>query len=215
MATFAGLFLVFGVMCALSGSPPDLGPWAPYVGAIATISSVTISASLAVGVAYRQLKVTRHIARMRATLDLIEKSESSDHYQKITLIFSKLRRHDAFMALVSPEERDRPSRLALLAYLNHYETIALFIRRGVLDEETYRAWIIGALIRDWNAASTFIQRERWDWDRTKQAWVYDPDLLSQFQWLAMRWSPEAVRLSVDYSPVPPYPSPDDQPLPQV
>ena len=215
MTTFSALYAVVVALFDILASPPDPAAWAPYVGAAATTFSVIVSASLALIVASRQLRVARSIARMRATLDLIEKSESSEHYQKITLVFSKLRRHDAFMALVNPDERDRPSRLALLAYLNHYETIALFIQRGVLDEATYREWIIGALIRDWNAASAFIQRERWDWNAKTRQWVSDPDLLAKFQWLARRWSAEAVDLNANYSPPPSKASPDDTPLPQV
>jgi len=153
---------------------------------------------------------------MRATLDLIEKAESSDHYRTITRVFSELRRHEAFMAVHDPSEQNRPIRLALVAYLNHYETIALFIRRNVLDEETYSAWIQGTLVRDWNSASAFIQRQRWDWDRTSQTWVYDPTIYSQFQWLASRWNPNAAPLTEAYSAPPQTrPTSQDEPLPEV
>ena len=153
---------------------------------------------------------------MRATLDLIEKAESSDHYRRVTEIFSDLRRTNGFMTLHDPAEPDRPRRLALLAYLNHYETIALFIRRDVLDEETYAAWIQGTLVNDWNSASEFIQRQRWDWNEARSKWVYDLSIYSQFQWLASRWNSNAVPLTETFSGRPTGdPTPQDGPLPEV
>lgn len=142
---------------------------------------------------------------MRATLDFIEKSESSDHYIRNTRVFSDLRRHDAVMTLVDPTDADRPRRFALLGYLNHYETMALFIRKGALDEGAYRDWISGSLVRDWNDASDFIQRER-----------STPRLFSELQTLACAWSPDAVALTAVSSPPPTAPpGPADDPLPAV
>jgi hypothetical protein len=197
-------------------SPPDPGPWTPYAGAIATVVSVSISAIVAVVLTLTQLSTARAIARMRATLDLIEKAESSEHYVRVTSVFSDYRRRDAFLDLVDPPETLRSDRFAVLSYLNHYETIALFIRKKVLDGPTYRDWIIGTLVRDWNAASTFVQRERWGWDANARLWTYDPTLLQSLEALACSWSSSAVRLrtSPGNPPVTP-PGPEDDPLPHL
>lgn len=195
-------------------SPPQPGLWAPYIGPAATVIAVFVSASITIAIALSQLATTRSIARMRATLDLIEKAESSEHYIKITATFSDVRRTNAFLALVDPIAKDRPKRFAVLGYLNHYETIALFIRKRVLDELTYKDWIVGTLVRDWNAATGFIQRERWGWDGDK--WVYDPTLLKELQALACRWSRDAVRLDAGHSGPPPgLPGPEDDLLPTL
>ncbi|AQR62657.1 hypothetical protein BZG35_14115 [Brevundimonas sp. LM2] len=196
--------------------PPDPGPWAPYVGAIATVVSVSISASIALGLALTQLSTARGIARMRATLDLIEKAESSEHYIGVTRVFSDYRRREAFLDLVDPPDALRSDRFAVLGYLNHYETIALFIRKSVLDGPTYRDWIIGTLVRDWNAASTFVQRERWGWDPHTRTWVYDPSLLQALEGLACSWSSSAIRLSDGSGPPPTVaPGREDDPLPPL
>ena len=166
--------------------------------------------------AVRQINATRYVARMRATLDFIEKSESSDHYTRITRQFSALRRSNTFLTLVDPTDADRPLRFALLGYLNHYETMALFIRKGALDEGAYRDWISGSLVRDWNDASEFIQRERWGWNDASRTWIYDERLFSELQTLACKWSRDAIRLSPTSSPPPEEaPSAADEPLPPV
>jgi len=180
------------------------------------VVSVSVSAVVAVVLALTQLSTTRAIARMRATLDLIEKAESSDHYVRITGVFSDYRRRNAFLDLVEPTDALRADRFAVLGYLNHYETIALFIRKKVLDGPTYRDWIIGTLVRDWNAASEFIRRERWGWDSASGQWAYDPTLLQSFEALACSWSSSAVRLRANPGAPPASPpGREDDPLPSL
>ena len=47
------------------------------------------------------------------------------------------------------------------------------------------------MIRDWNEAADFIQRERWKEDRAG-VWSYNPRIYGNYQALARSWSTDAV-----------------------
>lgn len=178
---------------------------------------VVVATSVSLMAALHGFRVTRSVARMRATLDLIEKAESTDYYRNLTKTFSRLRRGRGFSHLNDPTEKDREDRLQLIAYLNHYEIVAIGIRRGILDDDTYREWISGTLVRDWNAVAAFVQRERWKWDPEAEVWLYADQVYEAFQALATRWSPDsAARADAESTPVPAKPSgSSDAPIPDV
>jgi len=75
--------------------------------------------------------------------------------------------------------------------------------------------MLGPFVRDWNAASDWIQRERWKWDPDTQKWSYRSQLYANYQWAACTWSKEARKLSRASTPPPAHPSegPGDEPLP--
>lgn len=136
----------------------------------------------------------RIVAREKATIDLIEKVESTPHYRALNNRFSELRRSGDFLHLVDPVPDDHaPDRAALIDYLNHYELIALGINRRILDERFYYRWMRGAFVRDWNAAAAWIQRERWQ--QHGRRWKYHGRTYAQYQRVACRWSRQARRLS--------------------
>lgn len=154
---------------------------------------------ISIFVAWRALVNARTIARQKATIDLIEKKESTEHYRSISITFSELRRGKGFDHLTNPQsEHDRAERQAVIAYLNHYELIALGIIQKTLDEAFYRSWMRGPFVRDWNAAAYWMQNERW-----KQAkdgsWDYYPDTFAHYQKMVVRWSPKAIKLTAQYS----------------
>lgn len=157
----------------------------------------------------------RATARKRATLDLIEKFESTDHYRGLHAIFMYHRRSDSFERLHNPrEEKDRTERQAVLDYLNHYELVAIGILNGILDEEFYRTWMKGPFVRDWNAAATFIQRERWKQADGADDFVYYRRLFENFQQVACAWGRAAVRLTAESGGRPLRPEgPGDEHLP--
>lgn len=104
----------------------------------------------------------RKIARQRATLDLIEKVESGDHYRHIVKTFSDLRRGPGFGDIMNPKTKQAIElRRCVNDYLNHYEMVALGIKEGILDEQFYREWMRGPFTREWNAAAEWVQNERW------------------------------------------------------
>lgn len=168
--------------------------------------------------AWRAFRGTRAIARQKATLDLIEKRESTEHYRQIIDRFSTLRKARGFNHLNDPVEADIADRRMLIDYLNHYELVSIGIRQDILDAKIYRAWIEGSFVRDWNAVAEWVQRERWKKDADGN-WTYRNSIYASYQQMACRWSPDAVRLSASSTPPPtetfvggdePFPEPIDE-----
>lgn len=164
-------------------NPPD---WRIYI----TPGLVFISAVIA----FFAMRNTRSVARQRATLDLIEKMESVEHYRDINATFSNLRRTIGFAHLSNPQsDEDKIARRCVTDYLNHYEMVAIGFQQGILDAAFYRAWMEGAFVRDWNAAIDWIQRERWKC-RDDGTWYYYPRHYEYYQAYACMWSKESIRL---------------------
>jgi hypothetical protein len=133
------------------------------------------------------------VARQKATIDLIEKSESTTVYRENSVRFSELRRGPGFLHLADPQsDGDRRDRRHVLDHLNHYELVALGIRRGVLSSGFYKRWMGGPFVRDWNAALDFIEVERWKC-APGEAERYDPKVFQNFERIARRWSPRDAR----------------------
>ncbi len=124
----------------------------------------------------------RRIAQNKATIDLIFSNENSDHFKGNNLIFSHHRENGGFDALVHAQTGDeRTKRKAVADYLNHYELIALGIRRGVLNSGFYRKWMGTVVLRDWNAAQPFVagERQKVQSDGSSHTKAYD-----NLEWLA-------------------------------
>jgi len=146
---------------------------------------------------------------------MIEKVESTHHYQLLHAAFSYHRRQDTFARLHDPQEtKDKSERQSVLDYLNHYELVSIGLQKRILDDKIYRDWMRGPFVRDWNAAATFIQRERWKWDEEKKDWHYHYPLFENYQAVATRWSDEAIILIEDEKDRPKSPAgPGDEALP--
>lgn len=150
---------------------------------------------LALYFAWQNIRNARDLARNKATLDLIEKKESTEHYRAINDIFSTLRLGKGFTHLNDPQtDPERKERQAVIDYLNHYEMVAIGIRDELLDAQLYRAWMEGAFVRDWNAAAQWVQRERWKYEKDR-GWTYRASILQNYQDAACQWSQEAIRLN--------------------
>ncbi|WP_298956625.1 DUF4760 domain-containing protein [uncultured Methylobacterium sp.] len=133
--------------------------WSPFVPAVATLVSV-IAAGIYATVTIRN---NREIARLKATLDLIEKAESSEFYRDLAVAFrnalapddpAKKTPLDAILKPKNPYEVDQ--RTKIVFFLNHYELIATGFERGVLDKSFYASFMRGAVVRDWSAAEPFV-----------------------------------------------------------
>jgi hypothetical protein len=159
----------------------------------------------------------RKIARQRATLDMIEKVESTEHYRGIQAVFSKHRKAGSFSQLHAPSPGEQEAdRRAVFDYLNHYELVSIGICKNTLDAGIYRDWMLGPFVRDWNAAAAFIQRERWKQHPDTKLWSYREPVFKNYQDVACEWSLEAVRLTEQYGGPPAEPEgPGDEPLPDA
>lgn len=192
----------------------------PYAFALAPLATV-LGVFAAILVARASIRNARDTARLKATLDLIEKAESNDYYLRINKSFSRVRREGLFDRLDDPlTARDKALRRDVGAYLNHYELIALGIDKAILDEAFYKVWMAGPFVRDWDAAADWIQRERWR-RGADGGWVYRDELYFHYQRVAMRWSKDARNLVAGDPPAdPPVPpgnlvSLGDEPLPDT
>jgi hypothetical protein len=171
---------------------------------LSLLTPAIIFASLLV--AMRGVSQARSLGRQRATLDLIEKVESTPHYRQRQLLFSDRRIQNTLSDLNNPtNDEAKEERSQVHDFLNHYELVSIGILQNILDEVIYRDWMRGPFVRDWNAAANFIQRERWKWDSEESKWTYYDQLFAHFQVIAMRWSVEAVDLTKRYSAPPPAP----------
>ncbi len=192
------------VFCWVQLSFPLLAGLSPFV--------IGVSAFFA----WLSIRRNAEVARKRATLDLIEKTESTPHYQTLHQAFKYQRQKGSFESLVNPVlDEDKAQRRKIHQYLNHYELISIGIRRAILDSNTYQDWMRSAFVRDWNAASDFIQRERWKFVRKTGRWRYNTRLYENFGAMATEWSAEAIVLNEKYSDPPTAPEgPGDEALPK-
>jgi hypothetical protein len=135
----------------LSAAVPMLGP---IVGGI-------IAATVGGVIAIRAINANRAIARLRATLDTIERSESQDHYKKLAIAFRDFRRTDSVERVLHPQtDEDRAIRTDVLLFLNHYELIAVGLDSGVLDKAFYAEYMRGTVLRNWKTVKPLIDRMR-------------------------------------------------------
>lgn len=138
----------------------------------------------------------RKSARQRATLDMIEKAESAEHYRSLHKVFLSRRTSGGLGDLNAPKnDHDGKERLQVMDYLNHYELVSIGVLAKILDKDIYREWMLGPFIRDWNAAAGFIQRERWKWDGGKRKWVYYSEIFANYQKVALMWSSDAADIT--------------------
>jgi len=146
-----------------------------------------IIVAFSVWIAFSRLHEARRATRQRATLDLIEKAESTEHYLQTQAKFRDYVSDGEFLKLMPPRtEALRKDRRLIQQYLNHYELVAIGIRKDFLDETTYRDWMRSTVIQHWNEARDFIQFERKR--RSFDGSEYDDKLYENYQWLAMKWS---------------------------
>lgn len=104
----------------------------------------------------------RRIARIKATLDMIEATESRDHYLSLYRVYRRFRMEPAFKATVlNPRtDEDRTARLRCFDFLNHYELVAIGFKEGILDEMFYKRWMGYAVLRDYREGRDLILAAR-------------------------------------------------------
>jgi hypothetical protein len=161
-----------------------------------------VTAIIAAWLALQSIENARDIARRKATLDLIEKTESSEHYRQLVETFLRIKDEGLFVHMVDKSVAGLlPERGALIDYLNHYELVAIGVRNGVLDADMYRLWMQSAFVDTWNDAAAWVQAIRLRGRTKGDPQAYNHKAYEHFAHLAARWSPMAVRLTAD-SPEP-------------
>lgn len=152
---------------------------------------LAISASIAGYLSWKSIQTNRDIARKRATLDLIERSESGPYYQELYRTFTDIRRDNGgFDQIINPTNPEIvKQRQMVINYLNHYEIIALGIFESILDEKVYKGYMRSTVVRDWFASENFIRHIRSPTPDSGSE-VSASAAFSNFEKLALRWAPE-------------------------
>jgi hypothetical protein len=133
------------------------------------------------------IRANRNIARMRATLDLVERAESQQYYQDLSENFRNIRQKFLFDDLTNaPKEDEEKQKLIskLYFFLNHYELIAVAFKMKVLDKDFYSLFMRDTVVRDWQASKGFIRAARNDPDEPR------PGLYVEFEEVAQEWQAE-------------------------
>ena len=118
-------------------------------------SSVTaVIAVLALCVGLYQLRQQRKLAAKRATLDLIMNSEAHNAERKaLKQKFDSLKDSRKFKPDEGEIRRgldaldDEQDRADVIAYLNHFEFVAVTIRHKIIDKNLYKTWSCSTYVR--------------------------------------------------------------------
>lgn len=158
----------------------------PEFISLATPSVILLSVIVAILGVWRNTAMTKR----KATLDLIERTESTEHYWNIYGTFAKYRKGEggsSFSDLNAPgNDAQKKDRKAVLDFINHFEIIAIGIKQGILSATFYRLWMRSIFCRDWDAAADFIWRERWK--KTPNGdWLYYKQVFEHFEKRALKW----------------------------
>lgn len=119
-------------------------------------------ATLAVGCvaamfAYWGIQSQRGIARRRATLDFIMKTETDGDMIRARLKFIELTKNINGLgpwAALDKENTDETQKIKLI--LNEFELIAIGIKQGIIDKNLYCNWFKSGAIKHWDHAEPFV-----------------------------------------------------------
>jgi hypothetical protein len=149
-------------------------------------------AGVGVFVAFGAIWWNRKIARLKATLDFIEGSESKAYYQERYAAFREFRRHRWLRERICDRENPQMdgNRQLCFDFLNHYEMVAIACRRGLIDEQFYMDWMAPAFIRDWNEAAALVMLAR---HAERPGDVGSAESYAAFESMAVRWGGQPMR----------------------
>lgn len=132
-------------------------------------------------IAREATKASEIRSRQLETMKLINETEASPRFLELTETFRKRREAGTLRDLHgSIDDAARADRHKVMGLLNHYELLSLSIQTGLIDEQVYRNWMETAFVRDWNAAASLIEAERWSSAPTvKSAAAERPEVVSR------------------------------------
>lgn len=146
--------------------------------------AILLSAGLAGWGVYYSMCRQRDIAKSRATLDVILKSESDEHYTRIYKTFTSERKRKGGLAVLldGTTESDKKCLNEVLDFINHYELIAVSISKGILDEQFYKHWMRTSYVEHYEDSREMINAIR----QKQEKDTY----FEYFEALADRWRAE-------------------------
>jgi hypothetical protein len=126
--------------------------------------------------ASNQLASSKDLGRLTATLNLLIDIQTNPRWVENRQAFIVLR--DSSDGLKKYAQETSQQALAIRAMLNQYELIATGIHAGILDEEMYRTYYRGTVLKDWRAAHEFIHKERAE---NPNYWIELESLVKRFE----------------------------------
>jgi len=149
--------------------------------------AILLSATVGGIIAWAAVKTNREMARKRATLDVILKSESDEYFERIYAVFlSEKKRSSGLEALLHSEsDSERKAKMEVDNLLNHYELIAISIHQNILDEDFYKEWMRSTYVRHYKESRAYINGTRKE----------HPKVYICFQALAEKWDNEELDTS--------------------
>ncbi|MEJ0012929.1 MAG: DUF4760 domain-containing protein [Bauldia sp.] len=166
----------------LPGAATQIASAAPafwWVSPAVTAVAALIAAIIAMVSIYQN----RKIARLRATLDLIERTESQEYYRDLVDHFKNVRDTNRFQELANTNDAEKiKEKTKILFFLNHYELLAIAFKRKILDRKFYSRWMRGTFVNDWLAAREFIEIVRNPPDKPSR-----PTVFCEMEALAKKW----------------------------
>ena len=135
--------------------------------------AIVVSALIGALIALISVRHHREVARKRATLDVILRSEGGE-FRTITETFQRISDSpEGLLAILNPDTDPRPESddyYEVQAYLNHYELVAIGIKQGIIDATFYKAWMKTNLVADWNTSRPLISEVRNNWKAAFRNW---------------------------------------------
>ncbi|MHA1597451.1 MAG: DUF4760 domain-containing protein [Alphaproteobacteria bacterium] len=139
--------------------------WGWFVKSGPTPSVIAASASVALlslGFAVRGYFTTKKDTRLRATLDTVWRSQSTEVYRSGNETFTHYAAHDPrALGCLANKNFSTHQRLAITTHLNNYEEIAGSCNVGILDKKLIRRLLEGIVTETWEKGAFFIYQNRW------------------------------------------------------
>lgn len=95
-------------------------------------------------------------ARQRAIVDLIIAQKTNPEFVRQSKLVRDLRDNKNICIATLVQEKDNPTKDAILSVLNQIEFISVGIRLGVFDENMYKQLSCNSVIKTWESASGFV-----------------------------------------------------------
>ncbi|MDA5563940.1 DUF4760 domain-containing protein [Cobetia sp. MMG027] len=136
----------------------EILPWLPPAAIIVSVVVAFISAR-------RAIDAQRHIARSRASLDLLLRLESDAEFLKASEVYRDVRNSRGLESLVVGKDvikskRDEHEEFCVDLYLNTLELICVGIVEGSLDERSIYQYMRGAIVNAWKASEGYAKKTR-------------------------------------------------------
>ena len=91
----------------------------------------------------------KRIACRRATLDIVLKEQTDPEIVAQRTDFVKLRDAGHLSKWAGPDQTHSDEASVIRSILNRYELVAIGIKEGTIDEQSYKRWCRTTLVKDW------------------------------------------------------------------